>query len=901
MRKITLTIICALFAIAVLAQAPQGISHQAVIRDAGNQLVTDSPIGIKVSIIQTTPDGTVVYSETHTPVSNINGLITFVIGQGTSVDDFSEIDWASGPYFLKTEADPTGGTNYTIEGISQVLSVPYAIFAGKSGDQTWNKNANDIYYQNGNVGIGTNIPGAGLHLKGWAFPNSFMFLESGIGHDAGFRIYEGNDAKWHIFNQPFTGGLAILNAAFHPALFVKQADGNVGIGTTEPTALLHTQGTGQGEGNVLFTGFRKESGWGDPPVNGPGTRMMWYPDKAAFRVGHVFNNNWDRDSIGVFSMGMGSGSKAWGSVSTALGLETSAGHYSTAMGWATKALGNSSTAMGRESIASGDNSTAMGWSTTASGVLSTAMGYQTIASGKFSTAMGLGTKALSGYETVIGRWNAEYTPHDSLGWNDNDRLFVVGSGSSSTNRANAITILKNGNVGIGTTSPAQLMDINGNIRLSGGNRSLGTWSSHNLNLATNSTTRVTILSDGKVGIGTVAPTQKLDVNGNISLSGAHRSLGTWSAHSLNLTTNSTMRMMILSNGHVGIGTNNPSTPFDVRSSDNNTLAYFSNSYNSGSAGGQSSVHGYLGSGQQGLGYYVSGSRAPLKGTAAFGYEYTFGVAGYRDNDPYYRGGGVIGGSSYSLLPTWGSLGYKSSAGTHFGGYFTSSTTGSGKSPNEVMINCGIAAWGDLFGADIHGKIYGMFVEGGNYAIYSNGVTYKNNLDVHLQENGSNTFSVLYTSVSNEVTVQTSGVVALSNGKASIMFDPVFAATVSDKEPVIVTVTPIGNSNGVFLEAVSTKGFTVVENNNGKSNVSVNYIAVGRRAGYENPTLAPEVIDAEYLSKITRGLHNDGITETDGEGLYYENGKLVVGKHPSTIISEPKPAKHGLMRQQNLVE
>jgi len=218
-----------------------------------------------------------------------------------------------------------------------------------------------------------------------------------------------------------------------------------------------------------------------------------------------------------------------------------------------------------------------------------------------------------------------------------------------------------------------------------------------------------------------------------------------------------------------------------------------------------------------------------------------------------------------------------------------------------MIHGGIAAWGDLFGADIHGKVYGMFVEGENYAVYANGVTYKNNLDVHLQKNGTNILSALYTSVSNEVTVQTSGVATLSNGKVSIMFDPVFATTVSDKEPVIVTVTPIGNSNGVYLAEVNTRGFLVVENNNGKSNITVNYIAIGKRAGYENPTLAPEVIDAEYISKIARGLHNDAITETDGEGLYYENGKLIVGKHPSTLVSKPKPAEPGFIHQNNQTE
>jgi hypothetical protein len=144
MRKLTLSTICALFAIAVLAQAPQGISHQAVIRNAANELVTNSPIGIKVSILQGSADGNVVYSETHLPISNANGLISFVIGQGTSVDVFSAIDWANGPYFIKTQADPTGGTTYTIEGISQMQSVPYALHA-KTAESVAGSVAANIY------------------------------------------------------------------------------------------------------------------------------------------------------------------------------------------------------------------------------------------------------------------------------------------------------------------------------------------------------------------------------------------------------------------------------------------------------------------------------------------------------------------------------------------------------------------------------------------------------------------------------------------------------------------------------------------------------------------------------------------------------------------------------------
>ncbi len=112
----------------VFAQAPHGISHQAVMRDTENNLIVESPIGLKVSIRQGTHDGIAVYVETHNVMTNQNGLISYVIGDGDLVQGvFQEIDWTDGPYWLETKADPDGGTNYTISGVSQFLSVPYAL------------------------------------------------------------------------------------------------------------------------------------------------------------------------------------------------------------------------------------------------------------------------------------------------------------------------------------------------------------------------------------------------------------------------------------------------------------------------------------------------------------------------------------------------------------------------------------------------------------------------------------------------------------------------------------------------------------------------------------------------------------------------------------------------------
>jgi trimeric autotransporter adhesin len=119
------------------AQAPNKFSYQAVIRNASNALVSNAPVGIKISVLQTTSTGTTVYSETHTSTTNINGLASIEIGGGTVVSGvFANINWANGPFFIKTETDPTGGTSYSIVGTSQLLSVPYALFASNTAN-TW--------------------------------------------------------------------------------------------------------------------------------------------------------------------------------------------------------------------------------------------------------------------------------------------------------------------------------------------------------------------------------------------------------------------------------------------------------------------------------------------------------------------------------------------------------------------------------------------------------------------------------------------------------------------------------------------------------------------------------------------------------------------------------------------
>ncbi|OGB61298.1 MAG: hypothetical protein A2Y94_10110 [Caldithrix sp. RBG_13_44_9] len=150
-------------------------------------------------------------------------------------------------------------------------------------------------------------------------------------------------------------------------------------------------------------------------------------------------------------------------------------------------------------------------------------------------------------------------------------------------------------------------------------------------------------------------------------------------------------------------------------------------------------------------------------------------------------------------------------------------------------------------------------------------------------------AVLYTNVSSDVTVQTSGFSQLSKGEALIEFDDNFKKVVSSEIPIVVTVSPMGECQGVYIASVDRNGFRVVESNRGESSVQVSFIAIGRRAGYERPQLPSEVIASDYVDKLSRGFHNDADTQTKGEGLYYENGQLVVGRHSSTL-PQAKPAQ-----------
>ncbi len=132
MKKLFFVYIALFLTANVFGQAPEKMSYQAVIRDVDNQLVSNQAIGMRISILQGSADGAEVYQETYNPnpTTNVNGLVSLEIGTGVPLaGNFSTIDWANGSYFIKIETDLKGGTDYNISGTSQLVSVPYALYA----------------------------------------------------------------------------------------------------------------------------------------------------------------------------------------------------------------------------------------------------------------------------------------------------------------------------------------------------------------------------------------------------------------------------------------------------------------------------------------------------------------------------------------------------------------------------------------------------------------------------------------------------------------------------------------------------------------------------------------------------------------------------------------------------
>lgn len=321
--------------------------------------------------------------------------------------------------------------------------------------------------------------------------------------------------------------------------------------------------------------------------------------------------------------------------------------------------------------------------------------------------------------------------------------------------------------------------------------------------------------------------------------------------------------------------------------------------------GNSSIIGQIAApAANGSAYSTAGTTSAIRGSISGTRTYSFGVLGLSTSTAN-RSGGIIGLSQ--TVGTWGAFGYENSAGAVYSLYYTAAggaASGAGKlaqggSSNDA-VNIGMGGCGDLMGQWVRGNVYGMNIKGNRYGLYVDGKTYTNNVIAQLSEpkNGANR-EVAYVSTAVNVDVLDRGMSQLSNGKIFIPFTSTFKNLASKEIPVMVTVTPNGASNGVYVESVTNDGFTVVENNGGTSNTKLTWIAIAIRAGYENPETPQELLSKEYDTNMDGVMFNENNLDESATNMRWDGTNLHFSKNQQ--INSGQPAEMNIIKMQGAKE
>ncbi len=311
-----------------------------------------------------------------------------------------------------------------------------------------------------NVGIGAADPSGKLEISSSSsLDNPQLLLHEEANEYARIRFDNINDNNFwtiaaYIASNAKNDRLNFYNET-NGNLMTLTGDGQLGLGVEiSPKTELHV-------GNNMRVLFGIDT-------LGSGDKLMFLPDLHAFRVGTVSSGAaatyWNRDSIGLYSFASGFNTRAQGYGATAMGTYTEATNdYAFASGYFSNANGRYSTAMGYNTDAFALGSTALGYNSDAEENYSFAAGYFAEAQALYSTAIGNFVQAQSYSSTAIGRYNVG--GGDASSWVDSSPLFEIGNGTGSSSRSNAMTVLKNGRVGIGTTFPTSTLHIGGELKI----------------------------------------------------------------------------------------------------------------------------------------------------------------------------------------------------------------------------------------------------------------------------------------------------------------------------------------------------------------------------------------------------------------------------------------------------
>jgi YD repeat-containing protein len=434
-------------------------------------------------------------------------------------------------------------------------------------------------------------------------------------------------------------------------------------------------------------------------------------------------------------------------------------------------------------------------------------------------------------------------------------------------------------------------------------------------------TAVTYNANGSLSVIDGAGTQTsagrawLAGGNHFGTTGSAYNFGTISNDHVNLATNNTVQGRLTSSGEFFIGATSAPVPGDrssfvssatspfaltgyssfngsgiygmIRGANTTQFAAVQGEYASTSGNFNSSgVRGINTSPAPGTGFRITASAGPkagvignVSGTGA----YAFGVHGTSPSTTP-RSGGVFGdNASFSM----GALGYFASNSVDysvygFGKAFETGVAGGRENPSGPTANAhiGLGIYGGVMGGWIRGSVYGAHVMGERYSLYVDGQTYTNKPITQLVETQSGERLPTYTSTSLKTDITARGRSVLENGSRYISFDAAFKEMISaNPDEMTITVTPNGNSNGVYVASYDANGFWVKENNSGKSNVSFNWIAISTRRGYEEPEVSAELLDRNFDSNVRSVMHHE-LDPKQGKPMWWDGTRVRYDNPPS---------------------
>jgi len=518
MKKVTLILLFSLWIYPVItfSQVPNKLKYQAVIRNSIGELISEQLVGVKISILDQSISGEVLYSEEHSQSTNEYGVINLEIGSGSNPSsDFTLISWGLNDKFLKLEVDINGGTSYSTIGTSQLLSVPFSLYAQKAleidKDVLYFTDTDTLFAvkdREGNVVFAVFPDGAKVFVNEQSKVSVGGFAVSGRSptKETEYNIFQVSPDSTVIYinnlNKGTVGGFAVSGRS--PTKLGLKNYFNVSgdntpiiIDPSEPKVVWFPKKEAFWVGRVLIedpdsVGFNSFAVGYEAIAKGNNSQSLGYQTKARGNFSTAIGYKTQANGVGCFAVGgeernvigvatgkhtiasgiasfaLGLGAYANGIANTSIGLRSNAtGTFaSTAFGVFAQALETRATAIGYGSVASAEQSLAIGVSDTASAYNSVAMGVGSKASGIASVALGSFLESNSNGSFVVGQLNKTYAVNS--GWNITEPLFVIGNGYlnplfpgdfSQAIHQNALTVLKNGNMGIGVDNPERTIHI----------------------------------------------------------------------------------------------------------------------------------------------------------------------------------------------------------------------------------------------------------------------------------------------------------------------------------------------------------------------------------------------------------------------------------------------------------